>query len=246
MNSHVRKKLQHHGIWKWMPEFSVVLALLAIVGGAWLFAAVSDEVLESETMDVDHAILQAMRSADNPKDPWGPRWVEMGAEDLTAMGSYTPMAVIVFAVVGYLALIRQWGNAVLITVSVLAGLGLNHLLKDVFDRGRPDIVPHLVDVSTKSFPSGHAMMSAVVYLTMGTLLAQASDRWRVKLFVMGLAVVMTLAIGTTRVYLGVHYPTDVLAGWSIGLAWAALAWLVGWAIRRWGPRHTLEDQPLEE
>jgi undecaprenyl-diphosphatase len=240
----LKRKLEHRGIWQWMPELSVVLALLTVVGGIWLFVEITEEVMEDQTRDADHAILQAMRSAENPKDPWGPRWVELAAEDLTAMGSYTPMFVILFAVAGYLALIRQWGNTVLILVAVLAGLGLNHFLKDWFDRGRPEIVPHLVDVSTKSFPSGHAMMSAVVYLTLGALLAQASDRWRVKLFVMGLAVFLTLAIGTTRVYLGVHYPSDVLAGWSVGLAWAALTWLVAWVIRRRG--RLLERRPLGE
>lgn len=244
MPDHFVEKLRRHSIWTWMPEISVVLALLAVVGGVWLFAELGDEVLEAATLEVDRAILESMRSAENPDDAVGPPWVELAAEDLTSMGSYTPMFLIVFSVVGYLALIRQWGNASLIAVSVLAGLGLNHLLKDMFARGRPDVVPHLVEVTTKSFPSGHAMMSAVVYLTLGALLAQASDRWRVKLFVMGWAVFMTLSIGATRVYLGVHYPTDVLAGWSVGLAWAALAWLVAWLIRK--RTRALEDRPLEE
>lgn len=238
------ERLQRLWIWERMPELSVVLALLAVIGGGWLFAELAGEVLEAEKLDVDHAILQALRSAENPEDPLGPRWLELMAEDLTAMGSFTPIFVIVFAVVGYLALIRQWGNALLISASVLGGLGLNHLLKDVFDRGRPEIVPHLVDVSTKSFPSGHAMMSAVVYLTLGALLAQASERRRVKLYVMGLAAFMALSIGTTRLYLGVHYPTDVLAGWSMGLAWAALCWLVAWLIR--SRTRALEDRPFEE
>ncbi|NLW86436.1 MAG: phosphatase PAP2 family protein [Planctomycetes bacterium] len=226
-------RVKNWGIWRRMPELPVVLALLAVVGGVWLFAEVADEVVEDETLAFDHSVLQAMRSPDNPHDPWGPRWLEIAAVDVTTLGNATTIAIIVVAVVTYLALTSRWHKALLVLVTVSTGLGLTCLIKSFIDRGRPDVVPHLVNVSSQSFPSGHAMMSAVVYLTLGTLIAQSSDRRRVKLYVMSLAVVMTLAIGFTRVYLGVHFPTDVLAGWSLGLAWAAVAWLVAWAIRRW-------------
>jgi undecaprenyl-diphosphatase len=181
---------------------------------------------------VDAAVLKALRSPEDPSDPLGPRWVELAAKDLTAMGSFAPMIAIVAASLGYLLVVRRRGSAAMLATTVALGFAWTQLLKEQIDRGRPEVVPHLVEVSTRSFPSGHATMSAVVYLTLGALLAQASERRRVKLYVMSVAVLATLVIGATRVYLGVHYPTDVLAGWALGAAWAAMAWLAGWALRR--------------
>ena len=228
----INAMIRRQEVWRWMTELPILLALFAVVGGVWLFAEVTDEVVEAETQDFDHAILRAMRDSEDPSDPWGPGWLEGAAKDLTAMGNYAPMFVVLFSTVAYFLLMRQWGRAVLVSATVLLGFALTHLLKAFIGRERPEIVPHLVDVTTKSFPSGHAMMSAVMYLTIGALLAQAEDRLRAKLYIMGLAIALTLAIGATRVYLGVHYPTDVLAGWSLGTAWAALMWLAAWAVHR--------------
>jgi undecaprenyl-diphosphatase len=103
---------------------------------------------------------------------------------------------------------------------------LSTLLKDVFDRPRPSVVPHLSYVATSSFPSGHSLMAAVVYLTLGSLLARLVQSARLKLYFLSVAVVLACLVGMSRVYLGVHYPTDVLAGWAAGLAWAVLCWLL--------------------
>ena len=97
------------------------------------------------------------------------------------------------------------------------------LLKMGFDRARPDLVPHGSFVSTASFPSGHAMMSAVTYLTLGALLASVHSPTRVKAYLLALALVLTLLVGLSRIYLGVHWPTDVAAGWAVGAAWALLS-----------------------
>jgi undecaprenyl-diphosphatase len=113
-----------------------------------------------------------------------------------------------------------------VLISVAGGAGLSSLLKLGFERPRPDLVAHLVEVQTLSFPSGHAMVSAVIYLTLGALLAQVHGSIRLKIYILSVAVILTLLIGISRVYLGVHWPTDVLAGWAAGAAWAIMSWAV--------------------
>jgi undecaprenyl-diphosphatase len=129
----------------------------------------------------------------------------------------------------------------LVLIATLGGWGLGLLLKAVFGRPRPSVIPHLVEVQSLSFPSGHAMMSAVVYLTLAALLAQLSAQWAQRVYILAVGLLLTLLVGLSRVYLGVHYPTDVLAGWSAGLAWAILCWLVG----RWLQRRGIVEKPHE-
>ena len=128
---------------------------------------------------------------------------------------------------------RQRAAACWILTAVVAGVLLSNVLKLAFERPRPDIVPHAVHVFTTSFPSGHATFSAITYLTLGTLLASFHASLRFKVYFLSLAVLLTLAVGVSRIYLGVHYPTDVLAGWCVGAAWAALCWTIfNWLQRR--------------
>src|SRR5690606_10092665 len=145
--------------------------------------------------------------------------------DLTALGSMAVLSFVTAAATGYLILTRRIGGAVLVLVSVLGGILLSTLLKIGVDRPRPDIVARLAVVHTLSFPSGHAMMSAVTYLTLGTLMAGFAVGRRTRIYIVAVAVVTTITVGLTRIYLGVHWPTDVLAGWCIGAAWAMLCWL---------------------
>ena len=111
-------------------------------------------------------------------------------------------------------------------MATISGAVLSSLLKLGFDRPRPDLVPHLTHVYSASFPSGHAMVSAVVYLTLGTLLTRIVSGIWLKIFVMAVAVLLTGLIGLSRLYLGVHWPSDVLAGWAAGAAWALVWWTV--------------------
>jgi undecaprenyl-diphosphatase len=202
---------------------------IAIAGaasaGAWAFLEVAEEVNEGETREFDRHVLLALRSAADLADPIGPRWVEEVARDFTALGGVGVLSLITAVSVGYLLLVRKHHAAGFLAAAVCGGLILSTLFKAGFDRARPDLVAHLAQVYTASFPSGHSMMSATVYLTLGALLSRLHKEGAVRLFLLLSAAFITLLVGLSRVYLGVHWPTDVLAGWSAGAAWAALCWL---------------------
>lgn len=207
-------------------EFTVLAALAVCAGGLFAFAAIVDEVLEGETDYFDRAILSALRAADDPADPVGPQWLEVVFRDLTALGGYTVITTIAIFAVGFLALLRRWRTIALFVLALVGGTILNNVLKYTIERPRPDLVNHLVEVQTLSLPSGHAMLSAVAYLTLGALVAQFQTSWSLKFYVVAAGVVLTILVGVSRVYLGVHWPTDVLAGWCIGAAWAMAFWLL--------------------
>ncbi|QRO02967.1 phosphatase PAP2 family protein [Archangium violaceum] len=211
---------------------ATLLALVSVVLG---FIALSDEVRENETQHVDERVLLSLRRPDNPAEPVGPLWLAEAARDVTALGSVSVLALMVCAVSGFLVLVRRWRTLGLVVGSTVGGALLNSLLKGLFARPRPTVVPHLTWVLTESFPSGHAMLSAIVYLTLGALLAQLTERRRLKAYLVAVALLLTLLIGVTRVYLGVHYPTDVLGGWMAGLGWALLTALLARAAKRRSP-----------
>lgn len=170
----------------------------------------------------DVSVLTALRDGTDPAVPLGPYWLAEAARDVTALGSLAILGLVTIASVIYLLLIKRAGAALLVSVAVLGGQGLSVALKAAIARPRPDLTGQAVEFLSPSFPSGHAMLSAVTYLTLGALLAGAHEEPRIKAYLIGLAVFVTLAVGSTRVYLGAHYPTDVLAGWCFGAAWAAL------------------------
>ncbi|WP_082505075.1 phosphatase PAP2 family protein [Aureimonas sp. Leaf324] len=201
------------------------LAFFGIISASLFgFLTIASEMREGETHAFDDAILRALRSPTDPADPIGPFWVEAIMRDLTALGGYTVLSLILLLAVTYLLMKGKRASALMMAVAVVGGVILSNLLKIGFDRQRPDVVAHLVDVHSLSFPSGHAMLSAVTYLTLGALLARSERGIVMRAYFMGVAIVLTLLIGSSRVYLGVHYPTDVLAGWCAGSAWAFLCW----------------------
>lgn len=207
-------------------EFVILAALLVCAGGLYAFIEIVNETLEGDAHRFDRALLLALRSATNPADPIGPHWLDTAMRDLTTLGGYAVIVTIATLATGYLAILRNWGTILLVVASLAGGTLLNNVLKGAFERPRPELVAHLVTVETASLPSGHAMMSAVAYLTLGALLARVQPWWPLKMYIIGAAVVLTLLVGVSRVYLGVHWPTDVLAGWCMGAAWAMGCWLV--------------------
>ncbi|MFP4223635.1 MAG: phosphatase PAP2 family protein [Phycisphaeraceae bacterium] len=220
-------------------ELGLLLALLIAVGGVWVFLEIADEVVEGERQVWDSWVIASMREQGEPSDPIGPPELEQVAIDITALGGWAVLTLLTLLVVGLLLLIKRYGRALMVLFAVLGGVGLSQGLKSAFDRPRPDVVPHLAEVSTASFPSGHSMLSAAVYLTLGALLAQMVHRRRLKLYYLGSALFLTGLVGLTRVFLGVHYPSDVIAGWTLGLAWAAFVWVAASLYNRWRKRHRL-------
>ena len=201
-----------------------LLALAVCAGGLLGFALLAD-MLEDGEHRFDETVLLALRRPEDPALPVGPAWLALVMRDMTALGGIPVLGLFSLLAFGYLLVARQGRAALLLLVSLPGGLLLNTLLKQGFDRPRPVLVAHLVDVQTLSFPSGHAMLSTVGYLTLGALLAGAAVRRLEQGYILGVAVLISLLVGGSRVYLGVHWPTDVLAGWCLGAAWAMGCWL---------------------
>jgi undecaprenyl-diphosphatase len=211
-----------------------VLVAAMLIGGALMaFAELADEVVDGETLAFDRAVMLAMRESHDTDDPLGPGWLELVARDVTSLGGTIVLALLTLATSGFMLMRRQWGGAVFVLVSVAGGTLISSALKAVFDRPRPDLVPHAVEVTSASFPSGHSMLAAVTYLTLGAVLAEVQTKRRDRIYILGWAVFLALIVGLSRVYLGVHWPTDVVAGWCIGSAWALLCGSVAlWMQRR--------------
>ncbi len=217
-------------------------AVLVPVLALWAFIELADQVTEGGLLVVDEGILRAFRNPADLADPRGPLWFEETARDITALGGYPVLILLVLSVSGYLLLRNRYRTLVFLLATTGGGLVVSTALKEFFARPRPDIVPHLTHVSTAGFPSGHAMLSTVVYLTLGMLLACRVSERSLKLYFVAVALLITFLVGISRIYAGVHYPTDVLAGWSAGLAWAVLCGLAA----RWLPeRSNLEPHRNE-
>jgi undecaprenyl-diphosphatase len=212
--------------WLTGQEAGVLLTALAIVLALLAFSKTAGEMTEGDLHEFDDGVLRMMRSADDPSVPIGPAWLVQVAIDVTALGGTGVLAIILLIVVGYLALEGRYDAIALIVVATAGGGFLSELLKWWFARKRPEIVPHLVNVGSASFPSGHSLLAVVTYLTLGAVLARFVPRRRSRTYCIVVSLLLALLIGLSRVYLGVHYPTDVLAGWSAGLAWALPCWLV--------------------
>lgn len=225
-------------------ELGSVLALSIVAAGLFAFMKIADEVVEGDTHGFDQRILLALRTPGDTANPIGPAWLEGVMRDVTALGSVTVLSFITIAAILYLIMDGKRGAALFAAVSIGGGTLLSFLLKIGFDRPRPSLVAHLVDVQTLSFPSGHAMMSAVAYITLGALLARVSAKRRVKVFVVALGLLLAVAVGCSRVYLGVHWPTDVLGGWAVGCAWAMLCWQLARVLQQRGAvEKASEEQP---
>ncbi|MFP4516806.1 MAG: phosphatase PAP2 family protein [Desulfovibrionales bacterium] len=227
---------QGKNVLRWLlhQELSIFLVLFCLVAGVWAFIELADEVKEKEVESFDSMILERVRGVDPSGQPRGPLWLAEATRDITALGGYTVLSLV--SVVAAIFL-RLKGKTTLMFFTLGAAFGgilLSSLLKILFSRERPDVALRLVAEQSYSFPSGHAMMSAVVYLSIAVLVSATQPRLRERVFLITSAFFLTFIVGVSRMYLGVHYPTDVLAGWSVGLAWASLWWFAGLFLRQRG------------
>jgi undecaprenyl-diphosphatase len=222
-------------------ELALLLAFAGVMCGIWLFGLIAGEVMEGDTQAFDQKLLLAMRHPGS-HEPLGPPELQDAARDVTALGGVTVLTLLTLITGGFLLLTGKRHMALFVYGSVAGGALVAGILKSFFQRARPDLVPHGAYVSTTSFPSGHSMLSAVTYLTLGALLARSQPRKRLKAYFLLLATVLTLSVGLSRVYLGVHWPTDVLAGWTAGASWATFCWLVA----RWLQNRRAIEQENEQ
>lgn len=205
-------------------EARLIAAFVALAAVLLAVARLGFEIREDGTSGFDRWLMLALRRPGDLAQPVGPAWLKAAAIDVTALGGVTVLTLVTVLAVGYLLASRKWLTAGLLTAATVSGRILGSVLKAGFGRARPDIVPHLVDVHSLSYPSGHATNSAIVFLTLGALLARAQDMRRTRIYVMAAGVLLTVLVGCSRVLVGVHWPTDVLAGWAVGGSWAMLWW----------------------
>ena len=202
----------------------LVLATVALL--AFVFAMLADAVMEGETRRFDTWLLMALREPNDLADPLGPKWFEEMVRDITALGSTVVLTSAVVVVALYLWITGSPQKAAFLVGAVSLGSLVNRLLKLGFARPRPDIVAHGSYVATESFPSGHSANSAIIYLMLGMMLARVEASYPVKVYIFCVGALLTFAVGLSRLYLGVHWPTDVLAGWAVGACWVLLCWYV--------------------
>ncbi|WP_421739132.1 phosphatase PAP2 family protein [Caulobacter sp.] len=217
-------------------EVGATAALLILALGGMAFLSIADEVAEGETRAIDLAILDALRQPGRPHELVGPDWLHVAAIDITSLGSLAVLSLLILLAFAVLACLRRWSEGLMLLIGAGGGVTISQGLKALFSRERPDMAYRAVEAVNASFPSGHAMMSAVVFLTLGALAARFTDRRRLKALALGAAVFLSLLVGFTRIYLGVHWASDVLAGWCVGAAWAMACWLGAFAWTRWRAR----------
>ena len=216
-------------------ESRALILVIGLSGALWGFFNVASEVSEGDTAALDRGILLALRNPADPSDPIGSRSFEEAMRDITGLGGFTIVTLVTLvAILAFLMHGRRRHALVLAGTVLLAELS-SDLAKTFYNRPRPDLVPHGSYVYSASFPSGHSTMAAATYLTLAVLIASLEPNRGTKAMVFVLALALVAAIGISRVYLGVHWPSDVLAGWSLGAAWALAGWT---ALRR------LNRQPM--
>lgn len=202
-----------------------LLAFFGVAFGLWTFLTIAGEMAEGETRTFDQRLLLALRTAGEPSNPIGPRWFEESMRDITALGGFTVLTLLTLTAV--IALLRSGRklDAATMAMAVIGAELSSDLLKVAYARPRPLLVPHESYVYSNSFPSGHSAVSAATYLMLAILIANAVKRRQSKVMIFSVAILIVIAVGVSRAYLGVHWPTDVLAGWALGGAWAILGWI---------------------
>lgn len=216
-----------HRLWYFLKRFEarVLLGLILAAAALWTFLDIADEMADGETRGVDSRIILMLREPGDLNNPIGSKDIEEAVRDITALGGTTlVIAVTVVSVLAF-AFHKRRIHAAVMASAVLAAWASSHFTKALYGRPRPDLVPHEAYVYSASFPSGHSTMSTAAFLTLAMLVASLEAKRRSKVLVYTLAAMVVAGVGFSRVYLGVHWPSDVLAGWCLGAVWALLGWM---------------------
>ena len=211
---------------KHRTESRILVIFVAVLAAVFVFMKAASEVVEGDTLAVDRAIVVGLRVPGDLGRPLGPDWLREAMIDVTSLGSTTVLTLVTVLAVGFLLIARKPALSLFTAVAIAGGALLETTLKAIYARTRPDVVEQLVGVHSNSFPSGHATNSAIVYLTLAVLIARTTNNRAVRVYLISSAILLTLVVGCSRVYLGVHWPTDVMAGWGVGGVWAALCSLI--------------------
>jgi undecaprenyl-diphosphatase len=223
----------------WLASADLRLMLEIAVVGALIvtFLKIAHEVGDQGSESFDHAILLGLRNS--PTDPIGGPGVQAAIMHLSGLGSGAVTTLVCVIAVTFLCLAGRWRFAGLVVTCAVGTLLVMLILKGIYDRPRPTIVSAIDPPGDESFPSGHSMISSALYPLLGVLIARALPTRRLRVFAVLTGASMALMIGVSRLYLGVHYPTDVLAGWTIGCAWALTCGIIA---RRLSPQ-VAEHEP---
>ena len=212
--------------WLWPLLILVGLGALAIA------LDLTDDISDGASWKFDSAILLAFRTPGDLAKPIGPAWLPLSAMDISALGGFTLQWLLGGAAIVYLLSIRRRTEAAWLAASVVGASLANATIKHLLHRPRPQVVPHLTMVDNASFPSGHAMISAAILLTVGAMIAETEKSRRARVAIMSFFALLVALIGMSRIYLGVHWPTDVLAGWCFGAGWALIVFAANRLLRR--------------
>lgn len=210
------------------PPYAFI-ALAAVAGAVLVITLLGATIARGTQFAFDRAILLALRTPGDLATPIGPHLLKQAMVDITALGGETVLTLIVALTVGYLLAARHLLTAALVFGGTVSGSIAVAVGKALVGRARPAVVEHLVEVSSASFPSGHAANSALIYLTIALIVMQIVPQRGARWFLFAATIALVTVIGISRLYLGVHWPSDVLAGWSAGSLWA-LGW---WGFGSW-------------
>lgn len=197
-----------------------------------MFLGVWRAVTRGHVDALDESILLALRTDGDTANPIGPTWFEELMRDVTALGGNGFVFLLTAIVVGYLLIEGQRRLSAFLIGGMLGGVGLSLVLKTWIDRPRPELTTHGQEVITQSFPSMHSTMATVCFLTIAIVLGRSTKQLALRTYLTGVGVTLALLVGFSRIYLGVHWPTDVLAGWSLGAGWALLCFFIGRTLQR--------------
>jgi len=237
---HYRYFPEAKGIFRYDIVYLLIVFLIFFI--FWSVLGVSDLIDRGHIQKFDERILISLRYADDMHQLRGPDWLKDFMRDVTALGGAPVLILITLGVIGYLILQKSYRSLALVIIATVSGLLMSLILKFYFIRPRPEVVPHLMTETTPSFPSGHSMMSAVIYFTLAALLTRLETSNKIRIYTISLTLFVVFIVGISRVFLGVHYPTDVLGGWTFGLFWAMLCWYLARYLQRQG---AIEEPELE-